>query len=73
MAVFPESRGQGIGRQLLNAIVDAAREKGHTAVSLSVEDDNAARRLYESAGFTAVGRSGNSDTMVASTEIAQIG
>jgi GNAT superfamily N-acetyltransferase len=67
MAVFAGSRGQGIGRQLLNAVVDTAREKGHTAVSLSVEDDNAARRLYESAGFKAVGRSGGSDTMIAST------
>jgi GNAT superfamily N-acetyltransferase len=71
MAVFAKSRGQGVGRQLLNAIVDTAREKGHAALSLSVEDDNAARYLYESAGFTAVGRSGDSDTMMASTGVTR--
>ena len=73
MAVFVGNRGQGIGRQLLCAIVDRAREKGHAAVSLSVEDDNAARHLYESAGFTVVGRSGGSDTMTVSTGISQFG
>jgi ribosomal protein S18 acetylase RimI-like enzyme len=33
-------------------------------VSLSVEDGNRARRLYERAGFVVVGRSGTSDTML---------
>jgi ribosomal protein S18 acetylase RimI-like enzyme len=69
MAVFAGSRGRGIGRQLLNALVATAGEKGHTTVSLSVEDDNHARHLYESAGFTAVGRCGGSDTMTASTGV----
>jgi GNAT superfamily N-acetyltransferase len=66
MAVFPGSRGQGVGTRLLHAVLDVARDSGHAAVSLSVDDENAARRLYRSAGFTAVGRSGGSDTMVAS-------
>jgi ribosomal protein S18 acetylase RimI-like enzyme len=67
MAVFPRHRGRGIGRLLLSGIVDAARERSYSAVSLSVEDGNAARRLYESAGFARVGRSGGSDTMMAPT------
>jgi ribosomal protein S18 acetylase RimI-like enzyme len=66
MAVFAQYRGQGIGTKLLDAILDVARERGYAAVSLSVEDDNGARRLYEQAGFVPVGRNGGSDTMMAS-------
>jgi ribosomal protein S18 acetylase RimI-like enzyme len=71
MAVFPGYRGRGIGGLLLGAIVDAAREGSYPAVSLSVEDGNSARRLYESAGFTRVGRSGGSDTMIVSTAVSR--
>jgi ribosomal protein S18 acetylase RimI-like enzyme len=67
IAVFPGHRGQGVGRQLLEAVLRAARFADHAAVSLSVEDGNAARRLYESLGFATVGRNGNSDTMVVAT------
>ena len=41
-----------------------ATERRHPAVSLSVEDGNRARALYERAGFTVVGRNGGSDTML---------
>jgi ribosomal protein S18 acetylase RimI-like enzyme len=51
IAVAPGARGRGIGTQLLDALVDAARAAGHPAVSLSVEPENPARRLYERAGF----------------------
>jgi ribosomal protein S18 acetylase RimI-like enzyme len=51
--VAPELRGQGFGRALLNAAMDAARERGATHIDLGTsEDDTAARALYESAGFT---------------------
>lgn len=64
MAVFRGSRGQGVGRRLLRSILTTAGDRGHINVSLSVEDDNVARRLYESEGFARVGRSGDSDTLV---------
>jgi hypothetical protein len=41
-----------------------AQEGGWRAISLSVEDGNRARQLYLAAGFTTVGRSGTSETMV---------
>lgn len=64
MAVVASWRGRGVGRRLLQALVDAAREQGWRALSLSVEDGNRAAQLYRAAGFTAVGRNGSSDTML---------
>jgi ribosomal protein S18 acetylase RimI-like enzyme len=51
--VVPARRGNGIGRALLEATMDAAREAGATGIDLNTgETDAAARALYESAGFT---------------------
>lgn len=51
--VAPPRRGQGIGRALLEATIEAAREAGATGIDLNTgETDTAARALYESAGFT---------------------
>ena len=58
------SRGRGVGTALLAAAVEEAWRRGLPALSLSVEDGNPARRLYERCGFTVVGRSGDSDTML---------
>ena len=50
--VVPARRGDGLGRSLLRACVDRARERGCDLVDLSTsEDDVAARHLYESEGF----------------------
>ena len=48
-------RGRGIGGQLLDAAIRAARSKGLRRISLSVEEGNPARRLYERAGFAWAG------------------
>jgi ribosomal protein S18 acetylase RimI-like enzyme len=51
--VVPARRGQGIGRALLRAAMDAAREAGATHIDLGTgETDTAARALYESCGFS---------------------
>ena len=51
--VAPERRGQGIGRALLEAAMDAARDAGAVRMDLGTsEEDTAARALYESCGFT---------------------
>ena len=51
--VVPERRGHGLGRALLEAAMDHARERGAAHIDLGTsEDDVAARALYESAGFT---------------------
>lgn len=52
MAVEPSARGRGIGTQLLAAAEEAARERGLPYMGLMVTEENeAARRLYERAGF----------------------
>lgn len=50
--VVPDRRGQGLGRALMEAAMDAARAEGATHMDLGTgEDDVAARGLYESLGF----------------------
>ena len=51
IAVAGGSRGRGIGRRLMNAAHARARAAGIERLSLSVDDGNPARRLYESLGY----------------------
>jgi len=64
MGVAAGWRGRGVGTALLGALIERARARGLRRISLSVEDGNRARGLYERAGFTTVGRDGDSDVMV---------
>lgn len=64
MAVVPSCRGQGVGRRLLAALLQQARELGWQRVSLSVAVGNRAAHLYRSIGFTAVGHNSTSETML---------
>jgi ribosomal protein S18 acetylase RimI-like enzyme len=66
LGVLPGHRGRGHGRVLMEALIRAAAEGPApiARLSLSVEDGNPAVRLYNSLGFTRVGRNGDSDTMV---------
>lgn len=51
--VAPERRGRGLGRALLEAAMEHARERGAAHIDLGTsEDDVAAIGLYESMGFT---------------------
>lgn len=53
--VRPAYRGLGLGRQLAEAILDAARVSGYDHVLLDTLDDmEAARTLYEDLGFEEV-------------------
>jgi len=57
LAVAPEAQGRGIGAALLDAALSLAEQQHVSAVYLEVRDSNqTARRLYESRGFSEVGR-----------------
>lgn len=51
--VAPDRRGQGLGRELLEAAIELARQRGADHMDLGTSDDDlAARNLYESLGFS---------------------
>ena len=57
IATAPAFRGQGIGKQLLSAMVQILREKQLGWLTLEVRPSNAAAvGLYEAMGFREVGR-----------------
>ena len=64
IAVVASRRHEGIGRRLLVDLIDASVAEGYPALSLSVNDGNPARGLYESVGFVAFEKHGSSWTMV---------
>lgn len=55
LAVWPEWRGNGLARRLIEAAVDAHRDAGKPVGLLCDPDNDRARRLYESLGFRIVG------------------
>jgi GNAT superfamily N-acetyltransferase len=57
-------RAQGIGRELLRAVVAQARRQGHSRLSLHVDRANFASKLYLAEGFVPVIRGDSSDVMV---------
>jgi ribosomal protein S18 acetylase RimI-like enzyme len=58
--VAPDRRGRGLGRALMEAAIELAREEGADYMDLGTgEDDIAARALYESLGFS--NRAGKSE------------
>ncbi len=64
MAIVPAWRGQGLGRRLLERMLDEAQTQ-FSAVCLSVDPQNMpALKLYERLGFEVTGKNGTSLTML---------
>jgi GNAT superfamily N-acetyltransferase len=63
IAVVPSRRGGGLGRQLMEALLERARQEGHKAVSLSAEKGRTG--LYERYGFRPVEEKDGTVTMKA--------
>lgn len=60
-AVNPHTRGQGIGSQMMNALVDYGRSQGFHTLNLGVVNTNPrAKKLYERLGYKVV-KSGKSN------------
>lgn len=55
ISVLPEARGGGVGTALLRAMLARLRADGCSQVTLSVQKDNFALRMYQRAGFTLLG------------------
>ncbi len=56
IAVAPASRGNGLGRRLLEQVLADARERGAERVFLEMRFNNPALDLYQAAGFKPIGR-----------------
>jgi GNAT superfamily N-acetyltransferase len=61
LAVVPSRRGKGVGKEMLTALLERAREEGHEAISLSASREQVA--YYERFGFEAVGETPYAVTM----------
>ncbi len=64
IGVRPIWRAHGVGRSLLQRLVDHARDQGFARISLSVERDNYAATLYRSEGFAVTQPGIGRDVMV---------
>lgn len=54
ISFLPEFRSQGLGQQLMTAMLDLLKAKGYPSVSLSVSKDNPAVGFYQRLGFVTV-------------------
>lgn len=55
ISVLEDHRGNGIGTDLLEAMIEELQDRGLDRVSLSVQKENPAARLYQRLGFEIVG------------------
>jgi GNAT superfamily N-acetyltransferase len=61
--VIPTRQGQGIGQQLVTALLERARADGHAAVSVSVRRGHHDDELYRELGFEQVREEGETLTL----------
>lgn len=60
VAVHPDYRRQGVGKELVTALITCLKEKGNYQLTLEVRASNiSAQKLYENLGFVEIGRRKN--------------
>ncbi|WML39700.1 GNAT family N-acetyltransferase [Neobacillus sp. OS1-2] len=65
IAVMKNARGKGIGKLLMEKLIETASSDGFSSLSLSVDPKNSqAVQLYKKLGFEQCGHSGTSWTMI---------
>ena len=63
VVVIPARQGQGIGTQLVSALLERADEEGYAAVSVSVQRGHADEALLREQGFEDVSEKGDTLTL----------
>lgn len=78
IALVPEIRGSGQGRRMMNALIDAAVERGVEELFLEARADNpVARGLYNSLGFVDIAlrqnyyQPGNVDAVIMRLQVSE--
>ncbi len=64
ISLYKEYRDRGIGTELIQSMLQMLKERGYQQVSLSVQKDNRAVRLYKKIGFTVAKEIGEEFVMV---------
>ena len=64
ISLIREYRGKGIGTKLLGKLLDQLKHNGYERVSLSVQKENYAVRMYEHAGFRTISENDEEFIMV---------
>jgi ribosomal protein S18 acetylase RimI-like enzyme len=64
MSIYREYRNRGIGTKLLKSMLQLLREEGYKQVSLSVQKENYAVKMYRKVGFEVVGTTDEEFIMV---------
>ena len=64
MSVSKECRGLGIGSSLLKQLLSALKSAGYSKISLSVQKNNYAVKMYKQLGFTVVDENSEEYIMV---------
>jgi GNAT superfamily N-acetyltransferase len=63
IAVVPSRRGRGIGSELVDSLVELAKEQGYGGLSLSVADESPAMHVFAKQGFEKLEQTDGSWTM----------
>jgi GNAT superfamily N-acetyltransferase len=63
IAVVPSRRGRGIGSELVDSLIELAKEQGYGGLSLSVADESPAMHVFSKQGFEKVEQTDGSWTM----------
>lgn len=68
ISLYKEYRGQGLGTQMMNQMLNLLKDKGFNKASLAVQKANYAVRMYEKAGFKTVNENEEEFIMVRETD-----
>lgn len=64
ISLYKEYRGRGIGKELMEKMLDILRENGYKRASLAVQKENYAVKMYKKVGFEVVGENAEEYIMV---------